>query len=222
MNRREMAAAYLLDDLDPAGREDVELERRLAEDAELRDEIEVMRPLIDRLGSLAEGAWPEAARLDSIPPSRSVPRSTRRWSVRPSIALASLLVVAVLGVGLGAILRGGGGTVEPHPAAIVLRPLQPSAGERATVAMPRVGEMVLRASGLPKLAAGEYYELWLMSDARRTVPVASFRTGPDGSALIRVPLPAEPSRFRYFDVSRQAVGGGTAHSADSVLRGPTT
>jgi hypothetical protein len=38
---------------------------------------------------------------------------------------------------------------------------------------------------------------------------------------VSVPLPANPRQFRYFDISRQAVGGGTGHSTDSVLRGPT-
>ena len=219
MNRRELAAAYLLDELDPTGREDVE--RRLVGDAELRSEIEAMRPLIGRLDSLPEAAWPDAASPAHASFNHPVTNSARRWSVRPAVALGSLLAVAVLGLGLGALLRGGSGAVEPHPAAVVLLPLQSSAGGKATVAMPRPGEMVLKASELPRLPRGQYYELWLMSDARRTVPVASFRAGSDGSALIRVPLPAEPSRFRYFDVSRQTVAGGTAHSAASVLRGPT-
>ena len=60
-----------------------------------------------------------------------------------------------------------------------------------------------------------------MSSTSRLVPVASFRVGADGHAQVRVPLPADPTAYRYFDVSRQVAGAGTAHSADSILRGST-
>jgi anti-sigma-K factor RskA len=219
MNRRELAAAYLLDELDGSERSD--LERRLREDAELRGEVEAMRPLIDRLESLPAAAWPEPPASIAGDAEWATPRSGRRWSVRPAAALASLLLVATLGLGLGFLLDGGGGS-EPGEPVVVLSPLRPTTGEQATVAMPSAGEMVFRATGLPPLQAGHFYELWLMSDARRTVPVASFRVAADGTALVRVPLPANPSAYRYFDVSLQRVGGGTGHSAVSVLRGQTS
>ncbi len=88
------------------------------------------------------------------------------------------------------------------------------------MSMPAAEEMVFHAKGLPVLGAGQYYEIWLMTDAKRTVPVASFRVDSSGEAVVRVPLPADPTAFRYFDVSRQRVGEGTGHSASSVLRGP--
>jgi anti-sigma-K factor RskA len=236
MNRRELAAAYLLDTLEPAER--TEVERRLADDAELRAEVEAARALTMHLGSLPGPAWPEAgvptaaasptstgageiAASDPAadPRSGSEPGSPRRWRVRPVLALASLLVVAALGFGLGALLTGGDSS-RPAPA-IVLRPLVPTNGEEATVAMPAPGEMLFTAEGLPALESGQFYEIWLMSSESRLVPVASFRVGADGHAQVRVPLPADPASYRYFDVSRQRVDEGTAHSADSVLRGST-
>jgi anti-sigma-K factor RskA len=230
MNRRELAAAYLLDGLDPGKR--AEVEGRLAGDAELRAEVEATRALTARLEALPEGAWPVGA-VDgedpaptgdsagaAVPGSAPVPRSARRWRVRPAFAIAALLVVAVLGFGLGAVLTGGGST-KPTPA-IVLRPLEPTAGEEATVAMPAPGEMLFTAEGLPTLEPGQYYEIWLMSSTSKLVPVASFRAGADGHAQVRVPLPADPTAYRYFDVSRQVAGDGTGHSADSVLRGRTS
>lgn len=244
MNPRELAAAYLLDDLDAGGRERVE--RRLAEDAELRAEVEAMRPIVGGLQSLPADAWPEEdghAGAEGAPggfgrflrlgnakgartqagrdPGRHPAPPGRRWSLRPTLAVCVVLAATALGVGAGLLLGGGSEATRPVPPAIVLRPLEPTAGESATVAMPRAGEMVLRARGLPPSAEGQYYELWLMTDAERTVPVASFRVGADGRATLRVPLPADPGGYRYFDLSRQNVAAGTQHSADSVLRGPT-
>ena len=223
MNRRELATAYLLDSLEPAER--AEVERRLAGDAELRAEVEAMRPLTTRLDALPEAGLAGASTVpdagDRRPAAAVAPTVRRaRWRVRPALALAALLVVAALGFGLGALLTGGDST-GPAPA-IVLRPLEPTAGEEATVAMPAPGEMLFTAEGLPTLEPGQYYEIWLMSSASALVPVASFRVGADGHAQVRVPLPADPAAYRYFDVSRQGVGAGTGHSADSVLRGSTS
>jgi anti-sigma-K factor RskA len=230
MNRRELAAAYLLDSLESAERAD--FERRLAGDAGLRAEVEATRALTTRLEALPEGAWPLVATEEDGPATAAdptdaaasgaapVPQRARRWRVRPAFAIAALLVVAALGFGLGAVLTGGGSS-KTAPA-IVLRPLEPTAGEEATVAMPAPGEMLFTAEGLPTLEPGEYYEIWLMSSTSKLVPVASFRVGADGRAQVRVPLPADPSAYRYFDVSRQIAGAGTEHSADSVLRGSTS
>jgi anti-sigma-K factor RskA len=228
MNRRELATAYLLDSLDEVER--AEVERRLSGDAELRAELEAARALTVHLGSLPGPAWPEAGAADAgagaiVGPGpaagvEAAPARPRRWRVRPALAVLALLVVAALGFGLGALLTGGD-SGRPAPA-IVLRPLGPAGGEEATVAMPAPGEMLFTAEDLPALKSGQYYEIWLMSSSSRLVPVASFRVGADGHAQVRVPLPADPSSYRYFDVSRQRVAEGTAHSADSVLRGSTS
>ena len=83
------------------------------------------------------------------------------------------------------------------------------------------GTVELDAHGLPDSGGHHYYELWLMTNPASTVPVASFAVGADGTAKVRVPLPADPNAFRYYDISRQRVGGGTEHSSESVLRAPT-
>jgi anti-sigma-K factor RskA len=233
VNRRELAAAYLLDALEAGER--AEVERRLAEDAELRAEVEAARTLTTRLEALPEAAWSAATerRPGASDGSDAAPiqgpgaerhatksRGSRRWRVRPVFAIVALLVVAAFGFGVGVLLTGNDSS---HAApTIVLRPLQPTSGEEATVAMPAPGEMLFHAEGLPVLRPGQYYEIWLMSSTARLVPVASFRVGADGRAQVRVPLPADPAAYRYFDVSRQQVDEGTAHSADSVLRGSTS
>ena len=61
-----------------------------------------------------------------------------------------------------------------------------------------------------------------MTSPRKLVPLASFRVGMRGTARLTLQLPAAESSYRYVDVSLQSVSAGTAHSAQSVRRGPTS
>jgi anti-sigma-K factor RskA len=223
VNTRELAAAYVLDELDPSRR--AEIEGLLDVDAKLRAEVDALRPMVGRLEALPAEAWPEDLDAEAVPEIEAVPehRSRRRsWSLRPAVAIACLAFALVLGGTFGAVLLGDGGEDSGAAGtAIALRPLAAPPAAKAAVRMPDPGSMVMDVRGLPRLSAGEYYELWLLGDADRVVPVASFRVGESGTATVRVPLPADPAAFRYFDVSRQLVSEGTTHSGDSVLRGPT-
>lgn len=215
MNTRELAAAYVLGELDDARR--AEVERRLPEDAELRAEVEAMRPLMAGLEELPAAAWPQGEN-----PRAEAPRG-RVWSFRPAVAVACLVLALLVGSGFGALLGGGGDSdsSEGGPT-IALQPLAGPSGEGATVSMPSPDEMVLKVHGLPPSGSGEFYELWLLGADEETVPVASFQVGEDGSGTVRVPLPDDPGRYVYFDVSRELVDGDLEHSGDSLLRGPTT
>ena len=236
MDTRELSAAYLLGELDES--QAAEFDRRLQSDPELRLEVEAMRPLLADLEALPGEAWPEervaepapGARAASPPAAATVedeaaprPRPRRRlWSLRPAFALGALLVALLLGGAAGALLSGDGSDEEAPAATLTLQPLSSGSAAKGEVAMPVPDEMVLTVSDLPPSGQGQYYELWLLDGAEQTVPVASFRVGADGTAKLRVPLPADPARYRYFDVSRQHAAQGTEHSADSVLRGPTS
>lgn len=236
MDTRELSAAYLLGELDES--QAAEFDRRLQSDPELRLEVEAMRPLLADLEALPGEAWPEergsepvgGAQAASPPAAATVedeaaprPRPRRRlWSLRPAFALGALLVALLLGGAAGALLSGDGSNEEAPAAALTLQPLSSGSAAKGEVAMPAPDEMVLTVSDLPPSGQGQYYELWLLDGAEQTVPVASFRVGADGTAKLRVPLPADPARYRYFDVSRQHAAQGTEHSADSVLRGPTS
>lgn len=249
MNVRELAAAYLLGELDE--REAAEFDRRLGSDPALRAEVEAMRSLLAELEQLPAGGWPgstpaaPAATVGSLPaaavpagvdsPAPPAPAEAsegshgrapvagrRLWSLRPAFAVAALVVALVLGGGIGAALDGGGSGDEKEAPAVALSPLSASSRASGEVAMPGRDEMVLTVSDVPPSQRGQYYELWLLDADGETVPVASFRVGADGTANLRLPLPVDPARYRYFDISRQHAGQGTEHSADSVLRGPTS
>jgi anti-sigma-K factor RskA len=241
MDTREQAAAYLLGELDQD--QVAEFDRQLQSDPELRGEVEAMRPLLADLEALPGEAWPEERGLEPAPgaiagaqvtpltaantvedDAAAQPRSGRRlWSLRPAFALGALIVALLFGGAAGALLSGDSNDGEAPPAAaLTLQSLSSDSAARGEIAMPEPDEMVLTVSDLPPSPQGQYYELWLLDGAEQTVPVASFRVGSDGTAKLRVPLPADPARYRYFDVSRQHASQGTEHSADSVLRGPTS
>jgi anti-sigma-K factor RskA len=209
MRERELAAELALGLTEPGRRE--EIERRLREDPALRDEVVAMEAISGRLEELPGGAWPRPA------PS-PLPRRSRR--LRLAVATASLILALAIGVGIGEVLAGGGSS-GGAPAALVLEALEPGSSARASITMPDPETMVLDVSGLAPAGPGHYYEVWLMSSDTKLVPVASFSVNSEDKADIRVPLPASPAAYRYFDISRQAAAAGPAHSGESVLRGET-
>jgi anti-sigma-K factor RskA len=82
----------------------------------------------------------------------------------------------------------------------------------------RATTMRLTVSGLPRVGAGGFYEVWMMRDAGHLVALGSFRVGADGRARIDLPVTASPRRFPVLDISREPADGDPAHSGHSVLR----
>jgi anti-sigma-K factor RskA len=214
MNRQELIAAYALGELEGAERERFESE--VAADPALRAEVEATRGTMVALEALPGEAWPDPQQEVAQPEEKP-----RRLSLHPALVGAMVVVAALVGGGIGALIASSGGSSTPAKTAIVLKPLDAPKNSRGDVSMPKADTMLLRTHGLPPSAAGDYYEVWLMSSESKLVPVASFRVGESGEASVEVPLPAAPSDYSYFDVSRQTVAGGLDHSQDSVLRGPT-
>jgi hypothetical protein len=168
-------------------------------------------------GTDGRGGEPDRADHAPLPTARR----PRFLALRPAWAIAAIVLALAIGGAVGALVASGGSSSSSNaPTAIVLRPLDAPDAARGDISMPAAETMLLEVHGLPSSGNGAYYEVWLMNDAESLVPVASFRVGHSGTAKVEVPLPADPGAYRYFDVSRQTVGGGTAHSGDSVLRGP--
>lgn len=206
--------AYLLGEL--SGEETAAFERAMAVDPALRAEVERLRPVVTRLHRLPPAAWEPAQPPPLTAPEPAPPR--RRLVLRPVVAAACALALVAAGVGIGAL--AGGGDDEPGGARIALAPLDAprAASGRVTVA----DGVSLDVSGLPPSRAGDFYELWLLGDDKRLVSLGSFAVGADGKARLNVPLPVDPARFSYFDVSREPGDGDPGHSGLSVLRGSTS
>lgn len=196
-------------------------EAAAGDDPEFARELDAMRDVVSLLEEVPGEAWA------AIPAPEPVAARSRgrllggTLALSPGLAAAAVVVCLALGFGAGAVIVNGSGSSNPaHGPAVALRPLVGTPQQDlATAYMPGPGQMVLRVNHLPPSPSGTYYELWLMSDAKRLAPVAAFRVGSHGSAQLTLRLPDDPSRYVYLDISQQRIGGGTAHSADSVLRG---
>jgi anti-sigma-K factor RskA len=151
----------------------------------------------------------------------------RRWALRPAAALLAAVALLAVGVGAGLLVAGDDGDqgTAPVERRVELQPVQ-GRGQGASGNVELVeragGEATLRLQGLTPSARGDFYELWLLGDKGELVSLGSFRVPRSGGASLRVPLPVDPARFRYLDVSREPADGDPGHSSISVLRGPTT
>jgi Anti-sigma-K factor rskA, C-terminal len=117
----------------------------------------------------------------------------RRW--RTLAALAAALALAAFGVGwLAAAARDSGG--EAFPKIEFQVPMQGTAAAPHAVASIAVGEMdkagnwpmAMTVRGLPRLAAGEHYELWLTKKGKLIESCGTFRTTGDSTVYLNAPF----------------------------------
>lgn len=229
MSRRIDTSDYLLGEL--TGDDLVEAERLLREDPDFRAEVDRLRPAVQQLEELPNEAWeeleppplpvPATARTAPSPPRRS----RRRLVLRPAIAGLASAALLLVGVGAGLLLgddesagpSGGGET-------LALAPVEPR-GEGATGSAELIGaeggEAVVDVSSIRPSSSDEFYELWLLNGPDDLVSLGSFKVGPSGRATVNVPLPVDPSRFGFVDISVERDDGDASHSGQSVLRAPT-
>jgi anti-sigma-K factor RskA len=149
---------------------------------------------------------------------------------RVAVGAFSALLLLAVGVGVGLQLGGDSAVSDQGPVQIVQLEAfgeEAPAGAAGEVLMtsngdPTGDQMTLDVSGLAQSDDREFYELWLLGEDGELIALGSFRVPPGGSSSIEVPLPVNPERYRYFDVSIQPENGDPQHSGRSVLRGLTT
>jgi anti-sigma-K factor RskA len=177
-------------------------------------------PLVARLQALGPDEWrPEQPPALVMPPAATPAPRRRALTLRPLPALACALLLLALGAG-GALIAGSRGTSAGPP--LTLSPLTRGGAAQGEVRLARTGRRAtLRVSGLKPSRRGQFYELWLLNPPGDLVSLGSFRVDADGRARLAVPLPVDPSRYRFLDVSVEPDDGNPAHSTRSVLRGRT-
>jgi hypothetical protein len=216
-------ADYVLGEASPEER--AAFERALAQDPALRERVHRLEAVAGSLTGMSTAAW-QVALGEGEPSPVTAPRERRSWNLTlrgVGIAGLAALVLFVAGIGAGVLISGSGGVSARRGTQLALRPL---AGGPTDVSgdayLSGANGMVLVIHRLPETTADRYYEAWLMTNIRQLVPIAAFRVNADGGARLVLQLPADATSYKYIDISLQSVGTGEAHSAISVLRGPTT
>lgn len=208
-----------------------EADRLLTGDARFRTEVERLRRAAAVVATTPAEVW----QADPPPPldvERALAgRPTRRprpragWAPRAVLVGAAATVLVAVGVAAGLALAPGDDSPSSARVASMTVPLEPlpgtsTPGERASVRMPvsAGGEARLRVRGLKPSSAGDFYEVWLMTDDTKLASIGTFRVGADGKADVRFPVGVNPRGYRYVDISREPDDGHLGHSAESVLR----
>ena len=148
-----------------------------------------------------------AARVGAPPVAR---RRRRRLT-----AIASLVAAAAITAALLVVVRSGTAT-EQFRAALAGTTLSPGASGEATLTKTSAGWRVnLRATGLPRLANGRFYEAWLKNPSGVLVPIGTFNQPTNITLWAGVP----PTNFPVLTVTRQLANGNPASSGHRVLIG---
>jgi anti-sigma-K factor RskA len=204
---------YLLGELPEAERR--EAERMMREDAAFAARVERLRPIVEALGRTPAHVWEAVEPLGKPEPAEAEPHRFR-W-LRPRVVLPAAAAATATVVAIG-LLAGGVDTEDVET--IALRPVTPeaaTAGGAATLEPTR--EMVqLSVSGLPANTEEDFYAVWLLGPDDELVSLGSFRVSAAEGAEMELPLPVDPARYRYIDLSLEPTDGDPGHSGDSVLR----
>ena len=223
MNEQAIAD-YVLGESTPEERATFELE--LERDMNLRERVRRLEAVSGSLADMSLVAWQVALDGPESEPAPVAGRPRRSWGMRlPRVAIAGLAALAlfVIGIGTGALISRTGG-VAPRPGArVALSPLarRPGRRERRRVPERREPHGPRDSPPAPDVARPL---LRGMADDEHS-PAGADRRLPgqlNGRARLVLQLPADASSYRYVDISLQSVGAGEAHSALSVLRGPTS
>lgn len=242
MSGRIDPAEYVLGLLTPE--QEAEARRLEREDPAFASELRALHGASQRLDALEVDEWdaagPPPLRMDAIVPGPVVParpsllqrllRPLREGApgVRPAMALGATVLLVGLGVLGGTRLGGDDSGDGPAPAGDVVALDRfgdgpDGASARATVAsIDGTPEVRIAASGLKPSAPGDRYEVWMIRDPKHMVSLGTFTVGPDGRAVVTLPVTADPKRYPIMDVSIEAADGNPGHSGKSVLRSPAT
>jgi anti-sigma-K factor RskA len=194
-------------------------ERRSSLEAAVAESPELAKRLAEQQRALALArsavAGVEApADLRARIEARQQPR--RRPAPRRLVLVGAAAAVSALAIGIGLTVFGSGASGERFQAALAPTGLAPGARGEATLTETTYGWRIeLRATGLPRLAGGRFYEAWLRNRAGVLVPIGTFNEGR------RVTLWAgvSPKEFPTLTVTRERADGAQASSGEKVLVG---
>jgi hypothetical protein len=163
-----------------------------------------------------------AAPDEPVPAPVSLDERRRRRVWPAALASAAAVVATVLLVNaylFGGRLESGDPPDAAFEAALAPTELIPEAS--GTVSATRFDSgwrLELDATGLPRLADGQFYQAWLLGPGDVLVPVGSFNEGEDVVLWAGV----SPADFTAFTVTREVADGNQGSSGQRVLAGLLT
>jgi hypothetical protein len=83
-------------------------------------------------------------------------------------------------------------------------------------------QLLVRAAKLAPSGQNEGYYVWLYNSTKDARSLGGQVTDQEGNYQAVGPFPADYAKYKYIDITKQAVGNSTniTHSGESVLRGP--
>jgi hypothetical protein len=152
------------------------------------------------------------SRLDAVDVMR------RRRGLALGGALAVVVLVAVLLWPVGLLTGDDDGSSGSTPAnASNTGPKRP-AGVVVVLGQGKQRAVQVQASGLVPSTQQFAYQFWLYDSRGRARSLGAQVANQNGVLQAVGTLPADFEKYRYFDLSREPIGGPKAHSGQSVLR----
>jgi anti-sigma-K factor RskA len=214
----ELQGPYVLGEL--SAEEERELERHLEGCSPCRSRLDHLRQTHALLRGASTAAPPSVVKGQVLSHVRgeTLDRSTGSiggWKLWVATA-ASLLVAAVIGVGLYKSTVGDSSAVVP----LTTTALAPGAGGEIRGEV--VGENIqveLEVWGLPELRRDEFYEMWYYAEGDGRISCGTFRTGPGGKASVDLTAPASATNYQEIEITREPDDGNPDASGEEILEG---
>jgi hypothetical protein len=187
---------------------------RVAESPELAELLAEQRSALTQTRNAAAAVDAPDALRRQIDERRAHAARARRRPRR--VVLGGAVVVAAAALALVLAIGSSRSRPTQFQAALAATKLAPRASGEATLTKTASGWRIeLRASGLPRLDGGRFYEAWLASAQGVRVPVGTFNDGRKVTLWAGV----SPATFGTLSVTRERADDVQASSGEKVLVG---
>jgi Anti-sigma-K factor rskA len=191
-----------------------QLEARVAASPDLRERLsEQEQALALTRAAVADVEAPAGLRRRVDAQRR--PRTSR---IPRRFALAGVAALAAAAAVVGTIAFGDGSNTGFRAALAPTSLVSGAQGEATLTRRPSGWQVHLKATGLPRLADGAFYEAWLRNGAGTLVPIGTFNDGRNVTLWAGV----APTAFSTLTVTRERADGDQSSSGEKVLVGTVT
>ena len=130
------------------------------------------------------------------------PRASRR---RLAVAAALAAALSVMAFGLGFFVGDNGNAQAVQPERVIEMTGQDGRASLAILPVDEAGNWPMRMTvqGLPRLAKGEEYELWLSRDGKPVKPCGTFVVADEGRTVVALNAPYKLKSFDGWVVTRR-------------------